>query len=202
MKYVECSVTPLVSRISAVSIHSGLRVILLCIALALWIQFVTFASSSLGRPSPVFVSLFFNVFVLFPCLSCISLFTAVTKMFKKKFTVAITMATVFSLMLRLAAAFYSGIIVDWLYMHVYRGVVCVVSCVCISLCVSNKCFAQAYIFFLCCCLQSIPWHSLVSVINKQSWTAGLRELHDTFTIIRHYIDNILEQCDRHASLYI
>lgn len=56
--WTQCNVTLLVSRLSAVStcLSSGLRVIWLCGALALWIQYVTFISSSLGRPS-LFVSL-------------------------------------------------------------------------------------------------------------------------------------------------
>lgn len=74
------------------------------------------------------------------------------------------MTTVISVMLRLAAAFYSAIIVQWLCVYVCMEGVSV-SFQSISLSVSNRCFLHVYMFILCCCLQSALWHSLISVIN-------------------------------------
>lgn len=199
-KWSQCNVTPLVSRISAVSMHlsSGLRVILLCIAL--WIQYVTFTYSTLDRPSLAFVSVFLNVLVLSPSLSFISLSLPSLKCLKVHchchhgnchFCDAETCSC---LLFRHHC---------WLTesMCVCVEGLCVPFSVCISLCISNQCFSHVYISLLCCCLQSIPWRSLVSVINKLSRTARLRKLRHTF-IIRPCRSNVPEQCDGIGSLYM
>lgn len=165
-------------------LSSGLRVISISIALTLWIKYVAFTSFSLGCPSLAYVSLVvhFLVFVLSPFLSFISFSLPSQKCLKVHchchhgnchFCDAETCSC---LLFRHHC---------WLTMCAYEGVraracvagLCVYLCVFASLCVSNQCFSHVYIFPLCCSLQSIPWQSLTSAINKLLWTARLRELH-------------------------
>lgn len=79
-----------------------------------------------------------------------------------------------------AAAFYSGMAVEWLY--VWRSFECVF--LCLSLCFKSMLLSCLLIFFLLYwCQRSIPGCSLVSVINKWLWIATLCELHHTFISI-------------------
>lgn len=189
---MECNVTLLVSRISAVNMRLsyGLRVISLRVAVALWVEYVTFTTLSLGRSSLAFVRMF-----LCPLHSSLSLPSLKCLKVHCHYHHGNCHAETCSCLLFRHDCWLTA----WTCVCT-EGLWTSFS-VCISLCVSNQCFPHVYSFLLHCCRQSIPWHSLISVINKLPRTAWLHELHCTF-IIRQYGRKIPEQCDRLAPLYI
>lgn len=193
--WTQCNVTLLVSRISAVStcLSSGLRVIGLCVLLLLCERNMWHSHQS--RPFESYLC--FWTFMC-SCLSFIYLSLPSLKCLKVHChchhgNYHFCDAEACSCLLFRHHCWLTACVCVCVCIEGF----CVSFAVCVCLCVSNQCFSHVYIFPLRCCLQSILWRSLISVMNKLSLTARTA-LH----MYINYHTNIPEQCDRLTSLSI